>query len=107
MGVSVVTVRLQDGSEILAEVEPLEDEFGEAAFGDSLPGEIDFKSALSRVKSAAGELLETIRSMDVQPDDCEVSFGIKLSGELGAIIAKASGEANFTVKLSWSRGAGK
>jgi hypothetical protein len=37
------------------------------------------------------------------PTGLEVTFGVKLSTELGAFVAKASGEANFTVKLTWSK----
>jgi len=33
----------------------------------------------------------------------ELSFGLKATGELGNIaIAKASGEANFTIRLLWT-----
>jgi hypothetical protein len=34
----------------------------------------------------------------------EVEFGIKLAGEAGALIAKASAEGHFTVRLKWSPG---
>jgi hypothetical protein len=39
------------------------------------------------------------------PSGGEVEFGIKLSGEVGAILAKASGEANISVTLKWEKGA--
>jgi hypothetical protein len=32
-----------------------------------------------------------------------VTFGIRLSGEVGAVIAKTAGEANFSVSLRWTR----
>lgn len=106
MAETVIAIRLEDGSEIFAEVERPQGVFGEAAFGDGEPQEIDFGKALKRVKSAANELVDTIRTMTVQPDECEITFGVKLNAQAGAIIAKASAEANFTVKLSWSRQAG-
>jgi hypothetical protein len=33
----------------------------------------------------------------------EVKFGIKMSGELGAIIASGSGEVNYEITLKWKR----
>ena len=103
MAGSVVAIRLDDGNKIFAEIERPEGGFGEAAFGHGDPGEIDFAQALSRVRSAADELLDTVRNMASKPDSCEIAFGIKLNAQAGAIIAKASAEANFTVKLSWDR----
>ncbi len=32
-----------------------------------------------------------------------VEFGVKMSAETGAIIAKASGEANFKINLMWKK----
>lgn len=97
---SIVTIRLDDGSEVLAEVEEVSGAFGQASAD---LGEIDFGKALARVKSAANELIGCIRTMAVEPDSYEVQFGIKLNAQAGAIIAKASAEANFTVKLNWTR----
>jgi hypothetical protein len=97
----VVAARLHSGESILFEVdEP--DSYGVTAVGIRREdGTIDLDSALSGVKQAAAQVLETIRSIAVPPDSCEISFGVKLSGEMGAIIAKASTEANFTIKLVW------
>ncbi|HEX8126190.1 MAG TPA: CU044_2847 family protein [Allosphingosinicella sp.] len=102
MAETVIAIRLEDGSEIFAEVEQPQGAFGEASFADGEAQEIDFGKALRRVKSAANELIDTIRTMSVQPDECEITFGVKLNAQAGAIIAKASAEANFTVKLKWA-----
>jgi hypothetical protein len=32
-----------------------------------------------------------------------VEFGVKMSAETGAVIAKASTEANFKINLSWKK----
>jgi hypothetical protein len=38
------------------------------------------------------------------PDEIELTFGIKASAEVNAlVIAKAQGEANYTVRLKWIR----
>jgi hypothetical protein len=60
------------------------------------------KSAPEKVmpglKSAASRLEE------LSPNDMGVEFGPTLSAEGGAFIAKAGGEAPFTVTLNWSSG---
>ena len=61
------------------------------------------EAAFARVKPAAAALVADLRSVADPPDQIEVTFGIKLSGELGAVIAKTAAEANFSVRLSWSR----
>jgi hypothetical protein len=49
-----------------------------------------------------------VRSLTESPDELEVTFGLKATGEVGNIaIAKGGGEANFTIKLSWKREAEK
>jgi hypothetical protein len=103
MDASIVAIRLADGSDVFAEVEESGATFGAASLIGDQAGEIDFSRALARVRNAADELLETIRSVAVQPDSYEITFGIKLNAQAGAIIAKASAEANFTVKMSWIR----
>jgi hypothetical protein len=61
----------------------------------------DFKAALGSVKSLAGEIFGALASLAQPPDGCELTLGLKLSTEAGFIVAKAQGEANIGVKLSW------
>ncbi|MDX6565713.1 MAG: hypothetical protein QOE10_1375 [Gaiellales bacterium] len=61
------------------------------------------EAAFARVKPAAAALVADLRSVADPPDQIEVTFGIRLSGEVGAVIAKTAAEANFSVRLSWSR----
>lgn len=99
MAEQLVAARLRSGEAILFEVDEPE-AYGVTAVGIR-DGTIDLDCALTGVKQAAAQVLETIRSVAVPPDTCEISFGVKLSGSMGAIIAKASTEANFTIKLVW------
>jgi Trypsin-co-occurring domain 1 len=62
-----------------------------------------FESALEKVRSAAEGILQQLRSLAQPPDEVAVEFGVKLSAESGAIIAKASGEANFKINLTWKK----
>ena len=58
-------------------------------------------SAMDTIYNTATRINNTIEALPVKPSQVEVEFGIKLVAETGAIIAKASGEVNFKVKLAW------
>lgn len=62
-----------------------------------------FDTALERIRSAADAMLNRLTSLTQPPDELTVEFGVKLNAETGAVIAKASTEANFTIHLKWSR----
>ncbi|MFF3859535.1 CU044_2847 family protein [Streptomyces sp. NPDC002209] len=66
------------------------------------------QEALSRVGPAVDAVIGQLRSAAVVPDEVNVQFGIKITAEAGAVIAKAATEANFTVSATWlrERGAG-
>ncbi len=51
-------------------------------------------------------LLQAIRGLPVedQPKSMEVTFGLKATAEAGyPAVAKAGGEANYTITLTWAR----
>jgi hypothetical protein len=58
-----------------------------------------FDQAIDSVLPAAGRLLDSLQGL--KPDSAQLEFGVKLSGELGGILAKASGEGHITVTLTW------
>ncbi|CAN3978217.1 CU044_2847 family protein [Kitasatospora purpeofusca] len=62
-----------------------------------------FESGLSRVRQVAGTLLERLADLPRQPDHIRAEFGIKITTEAGLVVAKASGDAHFTLQLEWSR----
>ena len=64
-----------------------------------------FEGALSKVRYAAEGILHQLRSLAEPPDEVEVEFGVKMSVETGAIIAKSSAEANFKINLTWKKSA--
>ncbi|MFJ1971118.1 CU044_2847 family protein [Streptomyces sp. NPDC087903] len=63
-----------------------------------------FEGALDGVRAAAESALRVFRDGALQPDSVELEFGVKLSAEAGAVIAKGSAEGHLVVKLSWSPG---
>ena len=64
-----------------------------------------FESALEKVRGAAEAILHQLCSLAQPPDEVAVEFGVKMSAESGAIIAKALGEANFKINLTWKKSA--
>ena len=99
---------LDDGSSFTAEVELEEDAQGTMR-GGSAPAEViaksgeSFQSALRNVNLAAQAVIDGLRSLPKPPDELTVEFGVKLSAEAGAVIAKASTEANFSISLKWMK----
>lgn len=58
--------------------------------------------AISQARRSAELLLHTVRDLDI--DEAEVSFGLKLIGEAGLFaITRIGGETHCTVTLRWSR----
>ncbi|MGW2489190.1 CU044_2847 family protein [Streptomyces sp. NPDC001606] len=63
-----------------------------------------FEGALDGVRGAAAAALRVFRDGSLRPDAVEIEFGVRLSAEAGAVIAKGSTEGHLVVKLSWSPG---
>ncbi|MFF0867598.1 CU044_2847 family protein [Nonomuraea sp. NPDC003560] len=62
-----------------------------------------FEESLRNVKNAATKTLDVFRDTKLNPDGIELEFGVKFTAAAGAVIAKASSEAHFVVKLTWTR----
>ncbi|MDP9792825.1 hypothetical protein J2S43_001337 [Catenuloplanes nepalensis] len=62
--------------------------------------------ALSDVREAADEAISELSRMSAAPARIELAFGVKLTAEAKAVIAKAGAEAQFTVTVVWERGPG-
>ncbi|MFG3103196.1 CU044_2847 family protein [Streptomyces sp. NPDC048182] len=104
----VVSFALPDGGRVL--VEPADEE---AAYGlqeISVSGSTvvrrareGFDEALDGIRRMAAEAHARITALDVAPDRLELEFGVKLSGEAGAVLAKATTEAHLVVRAVWER----
>jgi hypothetical protein len=99
----LVRFALEDDSSVLVEVEQDESGFDRVARGSDgvLEASHQLTQALGGVRAAAQQSLEALQGLS--PEAIELEFGIKLSGEAGAVIAKTSAEGHFTVKLAWKR----
>jgi hypothetical protein len=69
------------------------------------PGEVavkateSFEAALDRLLPAVQAI--SARMKQLAPEELTVALGVKLTAEAGVIVAKAAGEANFTVTFAW------
>jgi len=68
-----------------------------------LEAKVSFERALGAVKDAASAALGQFQAMARQPDEVEIKFGVKLSAEAGAVIAKTGLDGQFEVRLKWTR----
>jgi hypothetical protein len=65
---------------------------------------VSYEEALDKIKGAAETIITKMRALPDSPDEISVDFGIKLSADIGAILASTSAEAQFTLHLTWKRG---
>ncbi len=65
---------------------------------------MSFEEHLAGVRAAAAAALDAFRE-SVGPDEIKLTFGVKLTAESGAVIAKTAFEGNLGVELAWKRDA--
>jgi hypothetical protein len=101
----IVEFPLESGEFILVEVD-------EAAQTDDRIGLRDqvvdkatqtFESALETVKPIANAIIAKIGSLKQPADEVEVKFGIKISAQLGAVVASGNSEVNYEITLKWKK----
>jgi len=97
MSSQVVTYRVDDATTVRLEIEPAQ------GFVPAAPGEVfgRVREAITPAVEAAKAVLDKVK--EARPDEIEVKFGVKASGEASWLVAKAAGEGNFEVTLTWCR----
>ena len=101
----VLGMPLEGGGTVMIELD--DDDEGTMV---ELPGGIDraveertLSDALSEVSPAIDEVVHQMRSTASRPDRFTVQFGIKITEEAGAVIAREAEDANFIVTAEWDR----
>jgi hypothetical protein len=94
----VVRYSVDDGTTVLFEVEPPEG--FEQASAERVVGRV--REAIGPAIEAAREVLDRVKEHG--PREVEVKFGIKVSGTMNWMVAKAATEGNFEVTLKWQPG---
>ncbi|WP_052888894.1 CU044_2847 family protein [Thermogemmatispora carboxidivorans] len=102
----LVAFPLEDGGQVVIEVEEPEPEGGKrtpVARSLTRPEQAPetLEKALQKVLPAIKAVAEKLHHLDLKPDEVEIAFGIKLNASLGAILATAGSEANFDITLHW------
>lgn len=102
----LVEYELADGSRVLIEVEQLRTgpvTRGGRAEDVVTKAESTLEHALRRIGPVTAAAFAQLRDVAEPPDEIDIEFGVKLSADLGAIIARTGGEANFKISLRWRR----
>lgn len=99
MSSQVVTYAVDGDTTVSFEIAPVPG-FVPAASPTEVVGRI--RAAIGPAVEAAREVLEHVR--EAGPDRVDVKFGVKVTGTMNWLVAKAATEGNFEVTLSWNRG---
>jgi hypothetical protein len=100
----LVEFPLEDGTTMLVEVEePDQGGLVKASRSDDVIARAHqtLEKSLEKVKPAAQFVIQKLRELHDSPDEVQVSFGLKLSAEAGAVLASGGVEANYLVTLKW------
>ncbi|MBF2035006.1 MAG: hypothetical protein IGR92_05850 [Leptolyngbyaceae cyanobacterium T60_A2020_046] len=57
--------------------------------------------AMGIIQALANRTTETIQRLPQKPSEFELSFGIKIDADAGAIVARGNEEGNLHIKLVW------
>ncbi|MFG2022197.1 CU044_2847 family protein [Streptomyces sp. NPDC048825] len=102
----LVEFKTNDG--VVITVEGIEDVSGHQMVSRRDDGTVQatrtFEGALDGVRAAAESALRVFRDGTLRPDSVELEFGVKLTAEAGALIAKSGAEGHLLLRLSWSPG---
>ncbi|HAA31447.1 MAG TPA: hypothetical protein DCE56_31730 [Cyanobacteria bacterium UBA8553] len=98
----IVEFPLESGDSILVEVDQPSDRIG---LGDEIAEKAQktFESALSTIKPVASTIIQKVRSLNEPANEVEVKFGIKMTAELGAVVASGTTEVNYEITLKWKQ----
>ena len=64
-----------------------------------------FENAIQQaMRYNAQVFLQSVVSLPILPSEAEITFGLKITGEVGNVaVGKAGGETNYTIRLTWKR----
>ena len=92
----VVTLKIDENNELLAEVAQLGGE------EDVSLAKLNIDGAMDAVKGIASKIHGVLET--VSPQEASVEFGVKLaakSGKLTGLLVEGSGDASFKITLKW------
>src|SRR5512138_1127023 len=97
----LVEFPLEDGTTMLVEIEePDQGGLVKASLSETIAkAKLTLEKSLEKVQPAAQFVIAQLRKLHDSPDEIQVSFGLKLSADAGAVLASTGAEANYTVTL--------
>ena len=95
MASQVVKYRVDDSIDVRFEIEPSAD--FQPVSSEQIIGRV--RDAVEPAVRAAKAVLAKFK--ETQPDEIAVRFGIKVSGKMDWLVARAATEGNFEVTLTW------
>jgi hypothetical protein len=61
-----------------------------------------FDASVEAVRRSADLLVTKLRDLSTPPNELQVTFNLKASGEMGGLaVGKSGGDANYSVTLKW------
>lgn len=101
----IVEFPLESGESILIEVDETAQTDDRIGIGNQVIDKATqtFEAALETVKPIANAIITKIGSIKQPADEVEVKFGIKISAQLGAVVASGNSEVNYEITLKWTR----
>ncbi|MDO0927851.1 CU044_2847 family protein [Streptomyces sp. TG1A-8] len=100
----LVEFRTEDGAVVVVETNDPGSGTRLVARGDGPAAQAAqaFEGALDGVRAAAQSALRVFRDGALRPDSVELEFGVRLTAEAGAVIAKGAAEGQLVVRLGWT-----
>jgi hypothetical protein len=97
----LIRVPLEAGGSLTVEVDTRDAGVVKAARPGQIAAEATqtLEAALASLVPGATAVVDKLRA--AKPSEVSLTFGIKLTAEAGAVIARATGECNFAVTLRW------
>lgn len=107
--VQVVEFPLEGGGVLLVQAASADEPSGGLGLASALDEKA--KRAAETLESALAHVTPALQSVagklkELSPDEVTVKFGLTLTAETGAIVAKGDNEVHFAVTLAWSRHSG-
>lgn len=98
-----VEFSLADGTQVFVDTPSSHLGTGAVGLGDGpRRSQRSLRQALAPVTSAASEVIAEFRAHALHPEEIEVSFGVTLDVEIGAVISSAKTSCHLDVTLRWS-----
>ena len=100
----LIKLPCDNNSDILVEVDPLPGEMVEVGLEETIEKVTrSFTNLSQTIVNACKSFVNIINQVEeeARPDEMQIEFGIKLGAEGSVFVVKTSGEANFSISLSW------